>query len=58
MESEAYSSRIIRVYCSDCKANRDEATVEFIDISEDPQGRDMMTFKCVCGSKQRSLRFG
>ena len=55
---EAYTQRTIRVYCTQCKKERDETTVAFLDISEDPQGRDLMTFECVCGTKQQSLRFG
>jgi hypothetical protein len=36
----------------------DEREVETIDIEEDFQGRDILTFKCPeCGKTHRSLRF-
>ena len=57
-EDAAYGPKRIRVYCEDCKKEVDESEVEFVDICEDPQGRDLLTFICPCGSHQQSLRFG
>ena len=53
-----YGRKKINVYCNKCKKEIDESKVEFVDICEDPQGRDLMTFVCLCGSHQQSLRFG
>jgi len=51
--------RTIFVRCSTCKEDFDEQKVEFLNIEEDIQGRDIMTFKCPkCQTKQRSHRFG
>lgn len=36
-----------------------EKDVEFVDIEEDFEGRDVLTFVCpVCGETHKSLRFG
>ena len=36
-----------------------EASVEFLDIAEDFEGRDVLTFRCPsCGEVHTSLRFG
>ena len=44
-----------RVYCSECKEWYETEEVEFIDISEDFSGRDLMTFKCKeCNTEQES----
>jgi Zn finger protein HypA/HybF involved in hydrogenase expression len=51
--------RPIKVRCKECDEWKDETTVETLDIEEDFQGRDILTFKCPdCGTKQRSLRLG
>ena len=43
-----------------CTGERvDEKTVEFLDISEDIQGRDLITFVCPeCKKEHRSYRLG
>jgi len=51
--------KAIYVNCTFCKDRYDEKEVKFIDIEEDIQGRDIMTFECpVCKNEVRSLRFG
>ena len=36
-----------------------EDQVEFLNIEEDFEGRDVLTFKCpVCGERHQSHRFG
>lgn len=45
----------MRVYCSTCGEWYDTEKVDFLDISEDFQGRDVMTFMCmVCVTEQES----
>ena len=34
------------VNCPECKAESDSNKVEFVDISEDVMGRDLMEFVC------------
>jgi len=52
-----YPERVIRVRCSDCKQEFDERKVEFENIEEDMQGRDIMTFQCpICKKSQKSYR--
>jgi Zn finger protein HypA/HybF involved in hydrogenase expression len=54
-----YPKRPIYVRCSKCKQDFDESKVKFLNIEENMQGQDVMTFKCpVCGSKEKSLRRG
>jgi len=53
-----YGRKRIYVYCNVCKKKIEECQVEFVDISEDILGRDLMSFVCPCGSHQQSLRFG
>lgn len=37
----------------------DEDMVEFVDIEEDFEGRDVLTYKCpICDQIHRSKRFG
>lgn len=49
----------IRVYCKGCKAWVDEDDTEFVDISEDIQGADILKFKCNdCGTISESRRYG
>ena len=36
----------MKVYCCQCKEWHDVDDVDFLDISEDLQGRDVMTFMC------------
>ena len=49
----------IYVRCKKCDEWIDESTVKTLDIEEDFQGRDILTFECPeCGTKSRSLRRG
>ncbi len=49
----------IRVYCKKCKKWIDESTAEHLNIEEDIQGRDLLTFKCPeCATEQKSFRVG
>lgn len=49
----------INVHCSTCPRWIDEKQVEFINIEEDIQGHDILTFKCPkCNTEQKSKRFG
>lgn len=48
---------VIRVYCERC-GWVDEAGVKFLNIEEDIQGRDVMTFVCPCGLEGKSFRRG
>lgn len=51
--------RIIYVMVPCIKDWVDETKVEFIDISEDIQGRDVLTYKCpICEKIHTSLRCG
>jgi len=46
------------VQCSDCGEFKTDE-VEFLNIEEDFEGRDVMTFKCpVCGKDRKSLVVG
>ena len=47
----------IKVHCEKC-GWVDEKTTEFVDIEEDIQGADVMTFICKCGKKGKSRRIG
>jgi len=49
--------RPCRVYCERCKAWHDEDKVTFVNITEDIQGQDLMTFTCPsCKTQQVSPR--
>jgi len=49
--------RIVQVYCKTCSKWIDENTVTILDISEDIQGKDILTFDCPeCHTKQDSKR--
>ncbi len=50
--------RPILVRCSKC-GDVDEKKVKVLNIEEDFQGRDVLTFECPkCGETRKSLRFG
>jgi len=52
-----YSKKIIRVNCKKCGwVNEDK--VETLNIEEDFQGADVLTFKCLCGKVRKSRRYG
>ena len=49
-------NRTNEVYCSKCKGWYTEREVQFINIEEDMEGRDVMTFRCPkCNTEQCSL---
>lgn len=49
----------ISVHCSTCPRWINEKEVKFLNIEEDIQGHDVLTFECPkCGTKQKSKRFG
>ncbi len=47
----------IKLNCKQC-GWVNEKDVKFIDIEEDFQGVDLLTFKCLCGKVRKSRRFG
>lgn len=50
--------RKVRVYCSKCGEWIDEKDTEFVDIEEDMQGADILTFICHgCMTLQKSRRY-
>lgn len=58
-KKEYFHEKVITVHCQKCPAFIDEKYVEFIDIEEDFQGFDVLTFRCPkCGTQQKSKRFG
>lgn len=58
MDDIFYEKRIY-VNLSCCGEKVDEREVEFENIEEDMQGRDILTFKCpICGETHTSFRFG
>ena len=49
----------IYVACSKCGNQYDEEKVESINIEEDIQGRNVLTFRCpICKKNAKSLRRG
>jgi hypothetical protein len=51
--------RTIWVRCSKCKQDHDERDVEFLNIEEDIQGKDILTFEFPdCKTTQKSYRRG
>jgi predicted RNA-binding Zn-ribbon protein involved in translation (DUF1610 family) len=51
--------KVIQVWCTTCKDYFDEKKVEFINIEEDLQGLDVLTFRCPeCGEVHKSFRRG
>ena len=48
-----------KVHCKDCKMFVDVDDIEFVDIEEDIQGVDVMTYVCPhCKKQQKSKVFG
>ena len=48
----------VQVYCKDCGDWWLEKEVKFINIEEDFQGADVLTFECPgCESEQKSRRY-
>lgn len=52
-----YSEKIIKVNCKEC-GWVEEKKVEFLNIEEDFDGADILTFKCLCGEERKSRRYG
>jgi len=49
----------IKVYCKECGDWVKESDTEFVDIAEDIQGADILTFVCpFCNTVQKSRRYG
>jgi len=49
----------IKVRCKKCAEWIDENETEFVNIEEDFEGRDVLTFICPqCKTKQKSCRVG
>jgi len=58
MQDDFYEyKKRIKVKCSKCGWLYED-DVEFINIEEDIQGADVLTFKCKCGKVRKSRRFG
>jgi len=55
-----FSEAPIKVYCSKCQELVDEGKdTEFLGISEDIQGADVLEFRCKkCGTVNKSRRLG
>jgi uncharacterized Zn finger protein (UPF0148 family) len=50
---------MIRVHCGKCKKWIPEKETKFLNIEEDIQGADVLTFECPeCKTTQRSRRYG
>lgn len=50
-----FDSRLF-VVCKHCRQDFHTDSVEFLNIEEDIQGRDLMTFKCpTCHREEKSL---
>ena len=48
----------IKIYCKKCKNYKDEDDVKFINIEEDIQGADVLTFECPdCNYVLKSRRY-
>jgi len=57
-EERQYFEPKIKVICKNCDRVYEE-DVKFIDIEEDMQGRNLLTFDChICGERNRSYRLG
>jgi RNase P subunit RPR2 len=51
--------KVIKVHCSKCHSFIKEDDTEFVNIEEDMQGADILTFICPdCKTQQKSKRFG
>jgi len=56
-EPEYEPAVVVTLTCNGDKV--DEDTVEFVNIEEDFQGRDLLTFVCpVCGKEHKAYRLG
>jgi len=58
MKKYKYKKKV-KVNCSKCHKWVDEDLTTFVDIEEDIQGADVLTFICpYCRTEQKSRRFG
>jgi len=58
MDWDGFYTPEITVICRNCGTVK-EVDTEFINIEEDIQGADVLTFKCpTCNTVQKSRRFG
>ena len=49
----------MKVYCSECHEQKNVEKVKTIDIEEDMQGVDVLTFECLdCHTVQKSRIYG
>ncbi len=59
MPYDKYEKPPVQVRCGSCDTSFDEDKVEFLNIEEDMQGRDVLTFTCPsCNKTKKSWRFG
>ena len=57
-DSNKQYKKVIKVNCRKCHKWLNEKDVEFVDIEEDIQGIDTLTFICpICNIVQKSRRF-
>ena len=53
------ATKVITVYCKECKARYDENKCDIHDCEEGDRGQDIVTFTCPFGhTDQRSTRVG
>jgi RNase P subunit RPR2 len=51
--------RKIQVFCKHCQMWVNEENTKFVNIEEDMQGADILTFVCSdCGQTSKSRRYG
>jgi hypothetical protein len=59
MDDEIYGKRVMKVYCFECSDLHTTEEVKFLNIEEDFQGRDLMTFECPeTNTEQKSNVYG
>jgi hypothetical protein len=59
MDNDEYGKRMMRVVCGECGDRHTVDEVKFLNIEEDFQGRDLMTFECLATSTvQKSYVLG
>ena len=57
MTSRFFKPMPIMVRCDECEHEYDEDYVDFINLEEGPEGRDVLTFRCpMCDKPAKSLR--
>jgi hypothetical protein len=54
-----YGERVATVYCAGCEERVPVPDTKFLNIEEDFQGRDVMTFECkLCGETHKGMVYG